>query len=349
MEFNCLATAISSLPFKDPVEACDIVFKWLPNIPAWPQLPARGFRENMYVQLSQNLPGIKLDEEEKKISFDTGGDNNRALELFYENVISENTGYFSIGKDYAAGLYEFTGRLKTGKEMAARIKYVKGHVTGPVSFGLTVTDLDRKAIFYNEQYRDVIVKNCAMKAKWQVKFLRKETGIKDVIIFIDEPYMTSFGSSFVSLSREEVINNINEVVEAIHTENAIAGIHCCGNTDWTVLFLTKTDIISFDAYNYIESIILYPEMLTKHFNEGRALAWGIVPSSEEIKIEDKNTLLNKFKTGINSLIRKGLREETIMKNCLITPSCGVGTLDDESARRVMKLNLEVSDALRGAV
>ena len=59
--------------------------------------------------------------------------------------------------------------------------------------------------------------------------------------------MTSFGSAFVSISREKVIRMLNEVFSGI---SGLKGVHCCGNTDWSVLLATGLNILNFDAYNY---------------------------------------------------------------------------------------------------
>ena len=57
-EFGCLPTAIGSMPHVNPDEACAMVMKYLPDIPAWPQLSKRSPRENMVVQFSEGFPGI---------------------------------------------------------------------------------------------------------------------------------------------------------------------------------------------------------------------------------------------------------------------------------------------------
>ena len=57
-EFNCLPTMIGSMPHTDPAEACAVVSRYLKDIPAWPQLPQRSFKENMYAQYSEGFPGI---------------------------------------------------------------------------------------------------------------------------------------------------------------------------------------------------------------------------------------------------------------------------------------------------
>ena len=71
MKFNFEATGIGSVPFKDPKEACDIIFSNFPSIPFWPQLPRVSYLENMYVQFSERLPGLLVDEKAKTIHIDT--------------------------------------------------------------------------------------------------------------------------------------------------------------------------------------------------------------------------------------------------------------------------------------
>ena len=87
-----------------------------------------------------------------------------------------------------------------------------------------------------------------LKAAWQEKELKKIS--KKTIIFLDEPYMAAYGSSVAAgaFSRpEKIAEMIDEVFEGI---SGLKGIHCCGNTDWSVLLKTKLDILNFDAYNY---------------------------------------------------------------------------------------------------
>ena len=43
----------------------------------------------------------------------------------------------------------------------------------------------------------------------------------------------------------------------------LKGVHCCGNTDWSILLKTKMDILNFDAYAYAQSVALYPDEIKK--------------------------------------------------------------------------------------
>ena len=269
-----LTTQIGSMPYPDGKAICERLVSIL-DIPAWPQLSRRSFHENMYVQFSPPLPGIVLDEEKEKIIFDTQNDISPALEEFYAHYLAEDVDSFGLKPDYAAGFYLMLDTLhQTPGEWA------KGQVTGPVSFGLTVTDQNLRASLYDDMLADAIVKNTAMSARWQVRQLRSVR--PNIIIFVDEPYLASFGSAYISLSREQVIAMLDEVFAGIHAEGALAGVHCCGNTDWSVLLSTQVDILNLDAFYYLENLSLYAAELRAFLDRGGCVAWGIVPTGQEI-------------------------------------------------------------------
>jgi len=340
---QCFATAIGSLPHKESSVACDLIFKNIPEIPIWPQLPKADFREAMEIQFSEGLPCVVLDREKQQMYFDTSGDITSELEKFYENYMDENLDYFKISAEFSRGIYEMEKRLT--EEAPSSLRYFKGQVTGPITIGLGRVDENKRAIYYNEMFRDVIVKGTEMKARW---LLRKFSflGIEQ-ICFIDEPILSAFGSStYVSVQRSDVVKYLNEVIEAIHKEGALAGIHCCGNTEWTILIDSGVDIISFDAYEFGETIAYYPEQIKKFLEEGGILAWGIVPTSGKIDQETTETLVRKLGTGVETLANKGIDKSLTQEKCLLTPSCGVGTISVESSEKIFQSLSAVSRLLR---
>lgn len=332
------ATGIGSLPHQSPEESCQFILKNFVDIPFWPQLPKRSFLESMYTQYSEGMPCVIIDRERQKIYFKIDGDTTGPLEKFYEKIISDDLDYFKITKEYAAGLHCFLTAICNLRPTA-----LKGHITGPISFGLTVTDQDKRAIFYHEHFKDVIVKALAMKARWQIRQMKKIFG--EIIIFVDEPYLASFGSAFVSLQRQEVIDAVNEVIDAIHQEGGKSAIHCCGNTDWTLLMDTEVKIISFDAYEYFDSFVLYPERLKEFLSRGGMIAWGIVPASDKINQETVDAIVKRFYKGVGVLVGKGIEKDRIFTQSLITPSCGVGSLPPETAQKVISMTREISEEL----
>ena len=342
--FHFQTTHVGSVPYTEAPALCERLAQTL-DIPAWPQLTHRTFRENMYVQYSQGLPGIVLDEANEKISFDTSADLTPALEAFYACYLAEDVDSFALKPDYAAGFYAMLDVLR-----ARPGDWAKGQVTGPISLGLTVTDQNLRAGLYNDLLADAIVKNAAMIARWQVRQLRAVR--PNVIIFVDEPYMASFGSAYISLSREQVITMLDEVFAAIHQEGARGGVHCCANTDWSVLLATIVDVLNLDAYGYLENLALYPVELRAFLDRGGLVAWGIVPNDDEIDKVTPETLARRLRDGLALISRKAqargvnLTADELASRSLITPRCGLGPTTVDNADKALQTLVGTARLLR---
>ncbi len=338
-----LATAIGSLPHADPETACDVVLGNIPEIPIWPQLPHVDFREGMEIQYCEGLPGVVIDFPARRMFFDTSRDVTGELETFYENYMTENLEHFRISPDFSRGIYAMEKRLTAKKPAGLRL--FKNQVTGPITIGLGRVDENKRAIYYNEIMRDVVIKGTEMKARWLLNRFRFLACPQ--ICFIDEPILSAFGSStYVSVQRPEVVQALHDVIEAVHKEDALAGIHCCGNTEWTILIDAGVDIISFDAFEFGETIAYYPEKVNEFLGRGGILAWGIVPTSAKIGQEKAESLVKKLETVVNNLASKGVDKNLIWEQCLVTPSCGTGSLSVDLAERVFGELREVSRRLR---
>lgn len=339
----CLATAIGSLPHVNPEAACRVILKNIPEIPIWPQLPKTNFREQMETQYSEGLPRVVIDEARERMYFETSGDLTADLEKFYESYLADDLDNFQISPLFSRGIYEMEGKLR--EPGRPRPRYFKNQVTGPVTIGLGRVDENKRSVYYNEVLRDVIVKGVEMKARWLLN--RFEFLGCPQICFIDEPILSAFGSStYVGVQRPDVVQALNAVVEAVHKEGGLAGVHCCGNTEWTILIDSGVDIISFDAYDYGETIAYYADRVKAFLEEGGVLAWGIVPTSTKIADETPDSLRRKLRGLVASLAGKGLAESLLWDNCLLTPSCGTGSLSEALSERVFTTLCEVSRKLR---
>ena len=335
IEFGFLPTIIGSMPHTDPDSACASITRYLKKIPAWPQLPRRSFLENMYVQFSQGLPGVVVEED--RIFVDRSQNMDSAMEKLYTAYVENNIDQYPVSQAHAAGLYSFLN-LTHLSPLA-----VKGQVVGPVSFGLTVCDASKQSIFYDDIFSDMAAKLLRLKAAWQEKKLREIC--RNTIVFVDEPYMTSFGSAFVSLSRDKVVTLLEEVLGGL---TGLKGIHCCGNTDWPVLLETSTDILSFDTYNFAQSLTLYPSEVKKFIDRGSAIAWGIIPNdAESLAKESVSSLQDRLEEAVAPFTRNGIPFKQLIRQGLITPSCGLSSLDNEEAViQVLELLAELSTKIR---
>lgn len=334
--------SIGSLPHTDPETACRVMLQAFPEVAAWPQLPKLGFRENMYAQYSEGLPGIRLDEASGRLWFQVDESLPGELEEFYQAVIDEDLERFRMSRGFAAGLDRLLGG-GFAEELAAR-PYIKGHVTGPVSYGLTVTDQNRRASLYNEHIEQVIVKGLTLKGRWQSRELRLAAPGSRVVLFYDEPYLHSVGSALINVSREQVVADISECIEGCGAD--ITGVHCCGNTDWSLVFATGVDIVHFDAYEYLEPFIAYDEEIARHLGRGGSIAWGVVPKDEAVFDHTADDLVGILEGAFELLESRGVDRETLARSSYVSPSCGLGPASIEVAERALELTGEVSVAMR---
>jgi hypothetical protein len=338
---QCMATGIGSLPYQQVDEAAEVIMAFLKEAPFWPQLPNRNYLENMYAQYAEQFPGIVIDVKQKQIFVDAGSDKLPVqLETFYDKIIRDEVDYFAVSKKFAAGLWKFPNLLQRS---SLPIKIIKGQVTGPISFGLTVTTADKKSIIYDATLADVLVKHLAMKARWQEAYLQKLFSDQLVMMFFDEPYMVSFGTAFCTLSRETVVAMLDEVFSAVH---GLSGVHCCGNTDWSLLLQTSVDVLNFDAFEYVDNLFLYQEDLFRFVERGGYLAWGIVPTSEAVLQESAESLLQLFISQVEKLEAMGFSREILLAQSFITPSCGCGSLPVSWTEIIMRMTAELSSMIR---
>jgi methionine synthase II (cobalamin-independent) len=341
-KIKSLATGIGSLPYETPEEALRVIFAYLPAIPFWPQLPRKDALEGMVAQFSRNLPCLKVAAG--SVVFDPSRKESE-FETFYEHLIAEDTEYFELGKEYACGFYAFIERLKTAD--LSKVEFLKCHVTGPFTFAASLKDETGAALLHDPVYMQIVTRGLGMKARWQIRQL--EQFGKKIIIFMDEPYLGCFGSAYTPLTREQALTGLVEFTDQFASGNVLIGVHCCGNTDWSLFTDTPSlSIINFDAFSYMDKVILYADSLKKFLNRDGYLCWGVVPTHEFSGRETKESLSGIVNKGIDVLVKKGISRQLLQERLLLTPSCGLGTIDEAKAALILKLLADTAAYMRQA-
>ena len=333
IEFGCLPTAIGGMPQADSAEACSIIMKYLPDIPVWPQLPQHSSKEDMVIQFSEGFPGVVI--EGNRIYIEPSVDFENALERIHNDCEQDAYREYGISPEYAAGLHTFRSRATSNK-------MVKGQVTGAITWGLRVTNRDGLGILYDDNLSETAAKFLRLKASWQESILREIA--PNTIIFIDEPYLVSLGSVFTPLPEEKVPVLLEEVIKGIR---GIKGLHCCGNTNWSVLLDTPIDILSFDAYNYASSLSTHSDKVKLFLERGGNIAWGIVPNEEgALAKESLSSLRDRLEEAMSPFTRDGVKFRQLIAQGLITPSCGLESLSPEAAGQALEFTGKLSRDLR---
>lgn len=331
MDWNFTTTLIGSLPYVNPIDAVEKILDGRISCPSWPQLTAKGYKESMYVQTGAHLPGLKIDGDKPTVDLD----NYDPTEA-YEAILGENVDYYIYPPDLYSGFYELLD-----KDLSQYVA-VKGQVTGPISEGLQILNQEDRPVIYDESYGEIVRKTVNMSAKWQARRLSAMNS--NVIIFFDEPSLSMLGTPFASISDDDAKAWINEAMDGV---DCYRGIHCCGNTNWAMLLSTDIDILSIDAYQYGENLIMFPDELTDFFARGGAVAWGIIPSGDEaIEAETVESLVAKLESLFDKMEEKGINRQTAAMQSLITPQCGLGLVQPENVEKVFDLLNGVSSEMK---
>lgn len=349
------ATAVGSLPHKNPKEAIDLIFNEFKEIPFWPQLAGVDKHEEMTVQYLQGIPGIIYDEDNCKYCYDSQSDEFfEALEEFfmdYEAIVNEknftNLDKYAITSPFTSVIPLYLEKLKNGK-----YDFAKCHIIGPFTWGTSLCDINNLCAFYDETYREVLVKALTLKAVWQIQQVKKVSPDATTIMFMDEPVMSQFGTSaFITVKKEEVIEALAEISNVIQDFGALSAVHCCGKSDWSVLTSAGVNIINFDAFAYAKSLGAYAGEMKDFLKNGGYIAWGLVPTLDKDALEKTNLedLCQKYEAAVDDLIKKSkgkIDRELVIKQSFFTPSCGAGSLPMNLAQKAMKLVNDLSDAMQ---
>jgi len=338
------ATLIGSMPQTDRERAIGLVLRSVPQIPAWPQLPAYP-AEQMMAQYIEGLPGLVTEEGRQLVRSDTPEFDRQVL-LFYEQYLAldapaeppllVDNSPFRMGTETGATFRRFFEVLASAPPPVLRA--LKGQIVGPFTLLAGLKDQEGRALIYDDRFLDIVPRLLGLKARWQIETMRA-MGVP-VIIFLDEPGLAGFGSSaFITITAELVLMLLTEVVQAVHAAGGIAGVHVCANTDWVLAFRSNVDIVNFDSYGYFDKFALYRKEWLEFMAGGGIMAWGAVPTLdiEAIRAETAQSLADRWTGQVRRLAAGGMNVEQVMAQSLFTPSCGCGSLSEDDAAQVLEL------------
>jgi hypothetical protein len=110
-----------------------------------------------------------------------------------------------------------------------------------------------------------------------------------------------------------------------------------------MLLETPIDVLSFDSYGYFDSLRLYGQALKKFFHRGGILAWGLVPTGEDLQNETADGLWRRFQEQVQALAGLlDLAVKEVLSQAWLTPACGMGYLTLDLARRGLGMLSDLS-------
>jgi len=278
------------------------------DITFFPQLPNINFFEDMYVQTSQNFPGIVVDPEQEKISFDTAKfeeDLGR-----YSQMMTEPDTY-AIGQSYSVAYHRFLA------EDLRDYASIRGQLTGPVSFGFRVIDENNKPIIYNEGIRALLFDFIQKKADLQYRQLKEKN--QNAFVWLDEP---GLGWVFSGLSGYNDIQAKQDYRSFLDSLDGPKALHLCANVNLPYLLELGVELLSFDAYQIELMPKGYANAVADFLRNGGIISWGIVPTDSESLAKETPETLSELLSGYWEVVslNTDLPAKQIAEQALIAPA-----------------------------
>lgn len=261
-EARCQTTAMGILPHRDVDQALALSLSL--DIPFWPQLPHVSLYEDMYIQTSQNFPGISVDFEKKRLIFHTERFQEE-LEDYFNRMDDPET--YRLTPEYSVVFRAFLAK-DLGTYSA-----IRGQVTGPVSFGFKVLDEHLKPIIYNEEVKSILYDFIQKKVNLQYQELREKN--PRAFVWVDEPGLGYVFSGLSGYNDQQAREDYLQFVQGLEGPK---GLHLCADVQLPYLLELGIELLSFDAFQIGFMPKEYADSVARFLKKGGILSWGIVPT-----------------------------------------------------------------------
>jgi hypothetical protein len=335
-EARCSTTAMGIMPHRDVNRALELALSM--DIPFWPQLPKVSLYEDMYVQASQNFPGIAIDFDKERLIFNTARFEQELDEYFMKMDSPEA---FALTAEYSRVFHKFLS-----KELQD-YKAIRGQVTGPVSFGLKVLDEDLKPIIYNEEVRAILFDFIQRKVNVQYQELKKRN--PNAFVWVDEPGLSYVFSGFSGYNDQHAREDYHRFVEGLEGPK---GLHLCAEVNLPYLLDLRVEILSFDAYQIGFMPEEYAGSVAEFIKRGGVISWGIVPTESTALATQTPETLAEILSNYWEVISKnaGLSLNQIAVQSLVAPArCCLSDLGQVNTNGKTASECQISSIEEGLV
>lgn len=291
-------SAIGSLPHVDAARAAADALALQPELPAAPQLPGRHPLEGMLAQVTTGMDGVTLNEDGWKLDVDRrrlgAGDVDAPLDA------------------------EAFGATRAFLEAAAAAGHdgpVKVQVTGPVTLGLALIEGGARPAKTWAIAGEVV--------RGRVRAVLAEVARTlpgaPVVVVLDEPGLTAYPDPGFPLGAEDTIDLLSNALAAAGGDDVMAGVHCCGPTDWRLVLHAGPDLVSLPVDAAVGDDAAG---FSGFLDRGGWVAWGAIPTDRPLG-DREDAHWRRLNTLWGDLSRNGCDPTRLRMQSLVTPACGL--------------------------
>jgi hypothetical protein len=306
---------IGSLPHLSAGQAARFSFEAF-DIPTIPSLPRRSPAELAVAQALMGVPGVTLGQY-GAVAVDCTG-----LDPLAE-VTTDLDGPQFIG------LRAF---LDEAHERHHRDP-VKWQFLGPISVGLALERAGAATeVAFPAALRAVRSHLVAIAA-----LIADVLPESPQLVILDEPLAGGLVGRDFPLAPDDAIDLLSGAM-AVLESSATVGVHSCGNADVATLLAAGPHVLSIPVDRGLVSIAGY---LDRFLRSGGWIAWGAVATDGPIGVGQPRAW-QRLRSLFCELVQAGCDGDMLVRQCFITPACGLGTHAPSVARHVAEVLRETS-------
>jgi hypothetical protein len=313
------ASGIGSLPHTNAHAAARFVLDRLPDLPTIPSLPKRSPAESMLGQAVAGVPGVSLDHAGRLVV---------DLERFDPSTAIVT----DLDRDAFGGFRAFL-------EVAAGWQGpVTWHLTGPVTLGRAFVHAGVDTDLAFELAPHIVGRRQAALADAVGPVIPAGA---QVVIF-DEPGLSGLLQAGFPIDADTAIDLVSGALAAVDPES-LAGVHCCGATDWPALLAAGPRVLSLPVRSDLASIA---GSLAEFLDDGGWVAWGVVPTEGPVGIGvDRHW--RELADLWCALVQGGCDAVRLRRQAIVTPACGLGLHEVGAVDHIFDLVDAVADRVHG--
>lgn len=161
------------------------------------------------------------------------------------------------------------------------------------------------------------------------------------LIFFDEPGLCIFSHHSPSSFHLKGLQKLQFMIHRLKQEGAWVGLHCCGQTDWKVIFDLGFDVLSLDSRLSLGTVIQLDQgrKLSQFIEAGGRLALGVIPTEDALHfkpVKPNQAFEPNLLQGLGPNVAKKALNEAIW-----TPACGLAGFTVEQTELVFRNLLEI--------
>ena len=334
-----IASGVGSMPGTDIDEACRIVVGETPDLPALPELPARGPAAGMIGRTAGMLADLHVDLQPSgwRVTSAHGLDERRAVALLRSDLDT------------------FTERAQ-GCDTAVKVA-----VTGPLTLAASLEKSSGGALVSDHGARHELAESLAEGLRELLADLRSRFPAAQCLLQLDEPMLpevlsgqvptpSGFGS-YRSVTTDEARSLLRLVTDQVRAVGAIPMLHSCADTvDVALIAGAGVSALSID----LDAVSIADGQPRRGLDIDpwcEAVEHGLVVYAGAVAAIDVPTPVDPVAVTRRLLGFAhwlGLDEEGAARSLGVTPSCGLAGASPDWARRALEICRTVAGNLSGA-